>query len=134
MAGMTHSYGKVGLPNWYGEGYDSSQLIPGGAIFEKTLISPGADGKRRLSAGVLLGRTQAEADTGAKFGLFVAGDTDTYLTLFEVEDLDFNAEITLVRPQTIIKANWLPGWAGTAAAVKAEIQRRYQCILGAPSA
>jgi hypothetical protein len=129
MAGFSSTYERISVPNWLAEQYSADILIPGGARIN--VADPGlvvTDGKKRLPAGTLVGRTQAEADAGQAFGLFVTGDTDCYLVFNDNENVDFNSDIDLVRPMTLVKENWLPGWATMAAPAKAALRLRYQTI------
>jgi hypothetical protein len=89
-------------------------------------------GKRNVPSGTLVGRTLAERDAGARLEPWTAGDEDFYLVMWEAS-LELSDEVALVRPGTIVKENWLPGWATMSAPMKAAIRGRYKCIVGAPS-
>jgi hypothetical protein len=216
MAGLSSTYSRVGIPNWFGEMYDEKALIPGGALVTVAqfpasdavrvtanaaaaaatsipLTAPlllQADGsplavgqiaipagalidfggakvaittanalrgataiavralptaitvndaglysgvaKRNVPSGTLVGRTLAERDAGGRLEPWTAGDEDFYLVMWEAS-LELSDEVALVRPGTIIKENWLPGWATMSAPMRAAIRGRYQCIVGAPS-
>jgi hypothetical protein len=88
--------------------------------------------RRTVPSGTLVGRTIAERDAGGRFEPWAAGDEEVFLTLWDV-DLAMGEEIALLRPNTIIKENYIPGFAAMSAAMKTVIRSRYQCILGSPS-
>jgi hypothetical protein len=88
--------------------------------------------KRNVPSGILVGRTLAERDAGGRLEPWTAGDEDFYLVMWEAS-LELSDEVALVRPGTIVKENWLPGFAAMSAPMKAAIRGRYQCIVGAPS-
>lgn len=88
--------------------------------------------KRNASSGTLVGRTIAERNTGARLEPWAIGDEDFYLVMWD-QELAILEEVALVRPNTLVKENWLPGWAAMTAPMQAAIRGRYQCILGAPS-
>lgn len=90
-------------------------------------------GKRTVPSGTLVGRTYAERDAGNGFEPWTTGDEEVFLVLWEA-DLTLSSEITLLRDNTVIKENYLPGWAGTSAAHKAAVRGKYQSIVGAPTA
>lgn len=107
-------------------------LIPAGGIMNFTGITPNAQGYHTLDAGTLVGRTYAERDAGAAWGLAdVATDNEIYLTADPVYDSRRSKDIALVKPGTVIKENKLPNWATLTAAQKAKIRELYVCISGA---
>lgn len=96
---------------------------------------------KRIPAGTVVGLTFAEleaaAATGVKWG--PAADTDDLvrITPFDVPDADVNDDCELLRPGTLIKVNFLPGWGvpgliTLSAAVKAKIRAAYETTVGAP--
>jgi hypothetical protein len=89
-------------------------------------------GRRTVPSGTLVGRTIAERDAGGHFEPWTAGDEEVFLTLWDA-DLSMGEEVALLRPNTIIKENYIPGFAAMSAPAKAAIRARYQCILGSPS-
>jgi hypothetical protein len=92
----------------------------------------GVSGRKPIAAGALVGRTYAERDAAQPFGVAdVATDDEIYLTAFGVEDATIKPDATLLRPQTLIYEDKIPGWATFSAAQKAAIRDRYQCRLSA---
>lgn len=89
-------------------------------------------GRRTVPSGTLVGRTLAERDAGGRYEPWTAGDDDFFLTLWDA-DLSMGEEIALLRPNTIIKENYIPGFAAMSAPMKAAIRGRYQCIVGSPA-
>lgn len=89
-------------------------------------------GKRTVPSGTLVGRTLAERDAGGRFEPWAAGDEEVFLTLWDA-DLSMGEEVALLRPNTLIKENYIPGFAAMSAPMKAAIRGRYQCIVGSPS-
>jgi hypothetical protein len=92
--------------------------------------------EKNILSGTLVGRTIAERDGGGRLEPWTAGDDDFYLVMWDawVGGSSSSDEVDLVRPGTIVKENWLPGWATLPAPMRAAIRGRYQCIVGAPSA
>lgn len=87
-------------------------------------------GALSVPSGTALGRTFAERDAGTPFGPTAAGDEEVFLLAFEVTDLSTNADGVAYRPGSVVKENFLPGWTGLTAAVKALIRDRYICQRG----
>jgi hypothetical protein len=89
-------------------------------------------GSRTVPSGTLVGRTIAERDAGGRFEPWTTGDEEVFLTFWDA-DLSMVEEIALLRPNTIVKENYIPGFAAMSAAAKAVIRARYQCIVGSPA-
>ena len=87
-------------------------------------------GDIRIESGILLGRTFAERDAGAMFGPYATADDEVYVLAFQVNNADLDAEAALVRPQVLIRENWLPGWAAYTADAKAALRKTYQVVRG----
>ncbi|MEO1208865.1 MAG: hypothetical protein AAFX78_04905 [Cyanobacteria bacterium J06638_20] len=88
---------------------------------------------RHIPAGTIVGRTYAERDAGTAFG---KGDVDTpddqlFLTAFDVPDAVESPYIVLLRHNTRIYEDKLPGWSGLSATAKAAIRSRYETIISA---
>lgn len=89
-------------------------------------------GKRTVPSGTLVGRTLAERDAGGRLEPWTNGDEDVYLTFWDA-DLSMSDEVALLRPETIVKENYIPGFAAASAQQKAAIRGLYRCIVGAPA-
>ncbi len=87
-------------------------------------------GARRIEAGTLLGRTFAERDAGTGFGPYATSDDEVYLLAFQINNADIDNDAALVRPQTLIKENWLPGWATYSNDARAALRKVYQVVRG----
>jgi hypothetical protein len=86
---------------------------------------------RSVPSGTAIGRTIAERDAGTGFGPAAAADDEIYLVAFDITDAVRNPDVELYRHNSIVKENFLPGWAGLASGVKTAIRARYTCTLGA---
>jgi len=87
-------------------------------------------GDRRIESGTLLGRTYAERDAGTGFGPYASNDDEVYLLAFQINNADIDNDATLVRHETLIKENWLPGWAAYTNDAKAALRTAYQVVRG----
>jgi hypothetical protein len=91
---------------------------------------------KRIAAGTIVGLTNAELEAaaagGVKWGPADDNDDVVRITAFDVPDADTNNDVELLRAGTLIKVNFLPGWAGASAAVKAKIRAAYEVTVGAP--
>jgi hypothetical protein len=86
---------------------------------------------KTIRGGQLVGRTYAERDAGTPFGVAADADDEVYIVAFDVSDLTRVAEIELVRPNTTIKENFLPGWTALSVALKAKVRDKYVTMRGA---
>lgn len=89
-------------------------------------------GKRTVPSGTLIGRTLAERDAGLRFEPWTAGDEEVFLAFWDA-DLGMSEEVALLRPNTIVKENYIPGFTAMTAPAKAAIRAKYQCIVGSPA-
>lgn len=94
--------------------------------------------KRRVAAGTVVGWTHAEMEAAAASGLKLgpAADTDDIvrLILFDVPDVDSNPDCELYRAGSLVKVNFLPGWADLSSTVKGKIRAQYETTVGGPGA
>jgi hypothetical protein len=128
---MAQTGPTLASPPWTIDFLGREHLIPGGAKMDPAAIAANAAGKKPLPSGTAVGRTIAERDASTPFGLADAADDEVYLTAFDVDDLlDIN-DIELVRPNTTIKENFLPDFAGLAAGVQTKLRAAYICTRGA---
>lgn len=84
-----------------------------------------------VANGTVIGRTFAEREAGTHFGPAVAGDDEIYLVWQDVYDASINPDVELYRHGSIVKENFVPGWAGLAAGVIAKLRVLYECTTGA---
>lgn len=87
-------------------------------------------GSYRVLAGTLVGRTYAERASGSAFGPWTTGDDEAYLVVYDVLDVTLNNDVDLYRHGSLVKENFLPGFATLAADVLAAIRTRYQTTRG----
>ena len=103
--------------------------IPTALVDADIAIYPGVKPKS-LAGGTVVGRTIAERDAGTPYGPAAAADDEVYIVAFDVSDLNRVNDIELVRPNTVIKENFLPGWTGLAAGVVTKVRAAYRCMRG----
>lgn len=86
---------------------------------------------KTVPSGTVLGRTISERDANTGYG--VAGDSDdeVYILAFDVVDATVNNDVTLYKPGSVVKDNFLPGFAALSTAVKAKLRTAYVCTKGA---
>ncbi len=84
-----------------------------------------------VPAGTLVGRTWAESASGAAFGLWASGDNEVYLIAHDVFEAAVDADFVLYRWNSIVKDNFLPGFATLDAGALAAIRAHYQTTRGA---
>lgn len=122
---------------WAGDYGSREHSVPGGAKVNPTDFTADADGVRFVQSGTLLGRTVAERDAGTGFGpVAVDGttgnvtDTEVYLLLYDVTDASENSDCELYRHGSLVKENYLPGYATLTAQRLAAVRERYECVRG----
>lgn len=89
-----------------------------------------ATSKKTVYAGTPVGRTFTERTSGTAYGPAINTDDEVYLVAFDRYDLDADPTVTLVRTHVMIYENFLPGWTGMLANLKAKIRATYQTITG----
>ena len=119
-------------PVWLSDWGDRRTLLPGGvklvaADFAETATGSGI---RPVKAGTLIGRTFTEAEAGTGFSPWVTGDDEVYLVWADIIDAVLKNDADVVRPESLIKDNLLPGWAARPAGEKAAIRAAYQTQTG----
>jgi len=94
---------------------------------DQAFYGPGA---YQVATGSLVGRTFAERDQGEPFGAAdIDGDDEIYLLAFcSSGDLTDDNRCTLLRHNTMIYEDRLPGWASMPAAKQGKIRQLYQCL------
>lgn len=105
--------------------------IPTALVDNDTATYEGVGTSVTVLSGTVVGRTIAERDNGDAFGPADASDDEVYIVCFDVYDVNTNADVELYRPNSIVKENFLPGWAGLATAVKTLVRAAYICTRGA---
>lgn len=98
-----------------------------------TATYDGMDRRKPVAAGTLVGRTFAERTAGTGFGApdVATPDDELFLTAFAVQDAAINPDVALLRHDTLIYEDKLPGWAELSATAQAAIRSRYHCIASA---
>jgi hypothetical protein len=99
-----------------------------------TATYPGTSGKKRLVAGSRIGRTFTERDAGTAFGPAADADDEIFIVAYDIYDLAEINDAEVLRGGTLIKENFLPGWAAETTAIKAKVRAKYQTTLGAGGA
>lgn len=79
-----------------------------------------------VAAGTLVGRTYAERAAGTDFGPVDASDDEVYLTAWDVTNLTINNDVELIRHETLIYEDLIPGWADLGATKQALVRAAYQ--------
>ncbi|MGG6295289.1 hypothetical protein ACQ4M4_12940 [Leptolyngbya sp. AN02str] len=91
----------------------------------------GTSGQITVASGTLVGRTYAERESGDGFGPATHTDDEFYIVAFQVERAEIDAGVTLVRHQTLVYEDQLPGWGTASADMKAKVRSLYQTIVSA---
>lgn len=119
-------------PVWMGDFGSRDHILPAGGRIDAAAIVADSSGRKFVPSGTLVGRTLAERDTvpPTPYGLWAAGDEEVYLIVHDVHDAAVVDEIELYRHGSLVKENYLPGWAGLSAPTKAAIRANYTCIVG----
>lgn len=79
-----------------------------------------------VAAGTLVGRTYAERAAGTDFGPVDDSDDEVYLTAWDVTDLTINNDVELIRHETLIYEDLIPGWASLGATKQGLVRAAYQ--------
>lgn len=91
---------------------------------------------KRVRGGTAVGLTNAELEGAHTDGIMwgPAADSDDVVRLlaYDVPDVDEDNDADLLRPGTLIKVNFLPGWSSLSTAVKNKIRAAYDVTVGAP--
>lgn len=88
-------------------------------------------GRTIILTGTPIGRTFAERAAGTDFGPAVETDDEVYLVAFEVPDAYRNPEIELYRHGSVVKENFLPGYATMDTDLLALLRTLYTTTIGA---
>jgi hypothetical protein len=105
--------------------------IPTALVSGDTATYAGVGVTVLIPSGTVVGRTLAERNAGTAFGPADASDDEVYLTCFDVLDAVVNPDIELYRPNSVVKENFLPNFAGLAAGVVTLLRTAYIMTRGA---
>jgi hypothetical protein len=86
---------------------------------------------KRINSGTLVGRTFAERAAGTAFGPAADADDEVLIVAFDVTNAATNADVELYRPGSIVKENFLPGFASLSSALLAKLRATYVTTRGA---
>lgn len=85
---------------------------------------------KTIPSGTILGRTFTERDAGTAFGPAVSTDDEIFVLVYDVLDVASMNDVTLYRPGSIIKENYLPGITTMDSGLLDELRLRYVCVRG----
>lgn len=105
--------------------------IPTALVDNDAAIYPGIVKPKTVPSGTLIGRTIAERNASTPFGPWASGDDEVFLTAFDVIDVDSINDVELYRPGSVVKENFLPGYAALTAGQLAALRAAYKCVRGA---
>jgi hypothetical protein len=88
-------------------------------------------GQVYIPSGTVLGRTIAERDAGTPYGPAIDTDEEIYLLVHDIDDAQVNDDADLYRHGSLVKVNFLPGWATMDADLAALVAAAYQTTIGA---
>lgn len=131
MAGVTFTdFGQAASKAFMGDFESREHILPGGAQLAAAGSWSGLTANI-VPAGTVVGRTDAESAAGADFGPAADADNEFYIVADETDvTAGRDRGTNLVRHGSVIKFNFLPGWAGLSATVKAAVRANYALILG----
>lgn len=113
---------------FYGEFLHSEyHLMRVGGRLDAAAFTANGAGKKYVPAGTLVGRVRASENL---FGPYASGDTEFYLTAFDVIDAAVESEVELIvvgKNFTVVPER-LPGWDGLASGTKTLIFDNYKTI------
>ncbi len=113
---------------FYGEFLHSEyHLMRVGGRLDEAAITADASGRKYVPAGTLVGRVRA---TENLFGPYATGDTEFYLTAFDVIDAarDNEVELIVVGKNFTVVPERLPGWATLPVAQQTLVMDNYRVI------
>ena len=90
------------------------EALPAALLITDKAIYVGAK-KKIVQSGVYVGRTFAERESNLPFGPVASGDQERFLIAFDVSDVDLDPTAVAVRPNTVVKENFLPEYAAISA-------------------
>lgn len=106
------------------------RAIPTALVDADTATYKGV-GKVVIPTGTPVGRTFVERAAGTAFGPATEADDEVYLVAFEVPDAERNPEIELYRHGSVVKENFLPGYATMDADLLTLLRSLYTTTIGA---
>ncbi|MEM9448680.1 MAG: hypothetical protein AAGA75_09105 [Cyanobacteria bacterium P01_E01_bin.6] len=111
----------------------TAEAVPTALEDNDTATYNGLDVRIIIPSGTLVGRTFVERSAGTGYGQpdVATPDDELFLTAFSVKDAVQLNDVTLLRHNTLVYEDKLPGWSGLSSAAQAAIRSRYQCIASA---
>ncbi|MBK8989267.1 MAG: hypothetical protein IPM39_24920 [Chloroflexi bacterium] len=106
------------------------RAIPTALVSGDTAVYKGV-GRKIILSGTAVGRTFAERAAGTNFGPALHTDDEIYLVAFDVPDADRNPDIVLYRHGSVVKENFLPGYATIDANLLTKLRAAYATTIGA---
>jgi len=106
------------------------RAIPTALVEDDTATYAGV-GRKVIPTGTPVGRTFVERAAGTAFGPAVETDDEVYLVAFEVPDANRNPEIELYRHGSVVKENFLPGYASMDSDLLTLLRSLYATTVGA---
>ncbi len=100
-------------------------LINGGRV-DDTQFDAAPSGRKYIPGGTLMGRTDDERF----WGPWASGDTEVYLSIYDIEDALVDDDVALLLGGFQIYHMRLPGWADLPAATQTLIREKYVCLRG----
>ncbi len=130
-----NDFGNATSAAFLGDFGNREHILPGGAQLDSAAaFTFDAADATIVPAGTVVGRTVAERNSGAAFGVAADTDDDIFITVADVDINDANTggrvDVDLVRHGTLIKVNFLPSYTAASAAMKTKLEAKYQLILG----
>lgn len=96
-----------------------------------TAVYAGTSRLKTVVSGTVVGRTFAERDAHTGYGPAADADDEIFLLAFDVTDALTNPDCELYEWGSRVKENFVPGFAGLSATVKAFLRTKYRCTIGA---
>jgi hypothetical protein len=92
-----------------------------------------------IPSGTFVGRTYAESQAFTAFGPAATSDDELFLTAFDTVNARYNGDIELVRHNSVVAENLLPGYgasgvlgtSGSPSALLTKLRTLYRCIQAA---
>ncbi len=134
MRYLHEGHEETGLP-WLADIALRKEILPGGAQLDAAAFTEAAFPGGLIQSGTLVGRMRADEQAGIGFKpARVAPDVNPheqfYLVLADVVNVKEKSDVELCRHRSLVRYNYLPGWATLAAGAKAQIHSLYETTQG----